>query len=313
VKRVIGFPPGSHFVVLPSRPTRAALAGLALYDATLFHQRTAARVVRLLLDIGLGSLLRNPDSQYQPEDWWQELIEQVAEPVLGPVSRTAFLLPGDRIDALLMDQAGQPLGFIKVRWQDLESYRKELAGQLLERLAGSPPVSFRVPRLLAQGELNGIHYRLLEPLPEGPHRRPPRDPERISEVVEELQGKLDDAVSHTGMAPHHVPLHGDFTPRNLRLAADGRLWLFDWEHAGYGPRLADELRYWCSDLSLRFRPRAEPAAKWIVRVLRTRGTNDEILEAVEWPEFNLPREQAMRDHVGILVGDEGGRGRSHSG
>jgi aminoglycoside phosphotransferase (APT) family kinase protein len=38
-------------------------------------------------------------------------------------------------------------------------------------------------------------------------------------------------------------MHGDFVPWNLREDSQGQLWLLDWEDAGWGPPLADLVRY----------------------------------------------------------------------
>jgi aminoglycoside phosphotransferase (APT) family kinase protein len=38
-------------------------------------------------------------------------------------------------------------------------------------------------------------------------------------------------------------MHGDFVPWNLREDSLGQLWLLDWEDAGWGPPLADFVRY----------------------------------------------------------------------
>jgi hypothetical protein len=67
------------------------------------------------------------------------------------------------------------------------------------------------------------------------------------------------------------------------------------------PPLADELRYWTAHhaYSLRLNPRR--AAGHIVNVLRTRGSDDDIREAVAFPVFNRPREQAIRSAVGELL------------
>ena len=56
-------------------------------------------------------------------------------------------------------------------------------------------------------------------------------------AVEELLPRSDDIPAHWRT------MHGDFVPWNLREDAGGRLWLLDWEDAGWGPPLADFVRY----------------------------------------------------------------------
>ena len=46
-----------------------------------------------------------------------------------------------------------------------------------------------------------------------------------------------------GIPPHWRPIHGDYVPWNLREDSSGQLWLLDWEDAGWGPPLADFVRY----------------------------------------------------------------------
>ena len=45
------------------------------------------------------------------------------------------------------------------------------------------------------------------------------------------------------MRSHWRPMHGDLVPWNLREDRQGQLRLLDWEDAGWGPPLADLLRF----------------------------------------------------------------------
>jgi O-antigen/teichoic acid export membrane protein len=61
-----------------------------------------------------------------------------------------------------------------------------------------------------------------------------------------LVADLDDALAGetpAGVPARYRPMHGDLTPWNLRRSREGRVVLFDWEHAGYGPPHADLVRY----------------------------------------------------------------------
>ena len=51
---------------------------------------------------------------------------------------------------------------------------------------------------------------------------------------------------------HWQPIHGDLVPWNLREDNEGQLWLLDWEDAGWGPPLADYVRYFVAYQSLRW-------------------------------------------------------------
>jgi aminoglycoside phosphotransferase (APT) family kinase protein len=55
-------------------------------------------------------------------------------------------------------------------------------------------------------------------------------------------------------------MHGDLTPWNLRELPDGRLILFDWEDAAWGPPHADMVLYRCTDAAVRKRYRGVPDA-----------------------------------------------------
>lgn len=296
---LLGFPPRSHHVLLPERPTRAALAGLTLYDATLRHQRVAAAAGHLLLRAGLGPLLRDRDL---PADldlgWWRQWCSTIAADHVGPVHRLAFRFWEDRVAGLLLNADAVPVGFAKL-WRDPPGPPREdpdLQGPILTTLAAHRPRSFRTPALLCEGSHEGWHYLLFEALPGGRHRPLPPDPHRVSAIVDEIQTRLTDVPRPATTPAHHVVSHGDLTPRNLRLAGDGQAWLIDWEYARWAPRLADELRFWVTSSALRARPRPERDGRGIVALLRRRGSESDIAEALHWRDYITPSEASIR-HV----------------
>jgi len=70
-----------------------------------------------------------------------------------------------------------------------------------------------------------------------------------------LSRRLGDAALRTlprraETPPHWTPMHGDFTPWNLRRLDDGPLLLFDWEDAGWGPPGADEVLFQATEAAL---------------------------------------------------------------
>lgn len=293
------FPPRTSHVILPPN-SRAALSGLALYTALYPRQRAALTVARIAILSGGGRLFRASRPQPVPDpSSWARWCRDVAEPLVGEVSYTALLTPGqDRTCALLMDHCGMPVGFVKLR------PRHEVDGveaAVVARLHDPVTTSFRAPRVLAESSFEDRHARLTEALPRGLHRRPPQRPRALAALVDELQTRLSEQPRPTGAPSSWRPCHGDLTPRNVRLASDGRWWVYDWEYAGWAPRLADELRYWIADSCFQRSPNARHVAGRVVRLLRARGKDDEIAEALAWPCFNLPVEQAVRHEVSRLI------------
>jgi glycosyltransferase involved in cell wall biosynthesis len=110
--------------------------------------------------------------------------------------------------------------------------------------------SFSVPACLDTFQADGWTVRAYEPLPRF-HRPASWNLQRIRLIA----GDIGEAVAAVLPLPATVsrdwqPMHGDFVPWNLRQDALGRCWLIDWEDAGWGPPLADLLRYVVAHYSL---------------------------------------------------------------
>jgi hypothetical protein len=288
-----GFPPGRAFLLIPRRPRRAAISSLALYEAVEPRQRAVLAGARMGIGIGLGRLLRPPDGPPQSLDpnWWESFCHVVAAPVVGRVGLCSFRIPPNgRTAALLMDDAGRPIGFAK----QLTRPPPELVSRITRAMA-RPDLPFATPTTLAEGSFEGSLFRLSTPLPEGPHRRPPHRPDRVAEIVDAWQAAVREIPRPDGATGDAVVCHGDFTPRNLRVASDGRWWLIDWDSARWGPPLADELHYWCAEYGWRFRPRPRRHARRVLRLLRRRGSDRQIMEAALWPDAP-PRVYRASEH-----------------
>jgi hypothetical protein len=298
----LAFPPWGLGLRLPAAPRRAICNGLGLFDAHNPWRSTAVRVTRGLVEVGVSRAWHwfGPREAMDP-DWWTTLCSTVVEPVVGAVGSAALARRSDRFDVLLMDEDGVPTAFLKLGWSSESEDRIQREVQVLEHFAAHPPGAFRVPQVLASGEFEGERYRLFEPLPDGAHSRPAPNANRIASVVDEFRACLADLEKPPDIPGHYVPGHGDFTHRNLRLASDGDLWLFDWEYCEWMPPLADELRYWAAYYAFTIVQRPRASARKILDVLRHRGTADEIREAVAWPEFNRPAEWAIRQAVGRIA------------
>jgi len=298
----LAFPPWGRGLRLPPAPSRAICNGLGLFDAHSPWRSAAVRVTRGLVGAGASRAWQRLGAREAMDPgWWTAMCATVVEPVVGAVGCAALARRSDRFDVLFMDEDGVPTAFLKIGWSSKSEDRIQRECHVLERFVDHPPGVFRVPRVLASGEFEGEHYRLFEPLPDGAHARPAPDANRIASVVDEFRACLAGLEKPRDIPGHYVPGHGDFTHRNLRMAPDGALWLFDWEYCDWMPPLADELRYWAAHYAFTIRPRPRASARKILDILSQRGTADDIREAVALPEFNRPAERAIRQAVGHMV------------
>jgi len=139
----------------------------------------------------------------------------------------------ERSSMLGLDGDGTPSAFVIVEPQH--------RGNLTERLPSTQ--SFRVSRCLDSFCDERWSVRLYESLPRL-HRPARWNAPRIRRVSEEVSHALEPLLTRTeGIPSHWRPMHGDFVPWNLREDSLGQLWLLDWEDVGWGPPLADFVRY----------------------------------------------------------------------
>lgn len=302
-RQLIGFPPGKHYLTLPARNRKVATGGLALYDATFLHQRFALSTGRLLLGLGLERPFR---LHYRPPvpTWWDRWLAEVAEPEVGPIAHTAFRLPGlpdyaPRVTSLLFDDQARVVAFAKHLVRDEPSDSSITAQHLL---TDTPASTFRTPRLLTHGRFEAMAFQMHEPLPSGGHRQPKPDPQLIESVIDDVQSRLAVLPKPGGTPKHYVPVHRDFLAINLRRASDGNLYLIDWDNVGWGPPLTDELAFWMGGLARRIGPTGPRRVAQVLILLRRRGDDAQIREAIEWrlghkQQEALPAEQRIRDEV----------------
>lgn len=290
----LGFPRRTHHILLPIRPVRAARAGLALYDNTRLHQRLTRSTGVALLNLRILQRIYRlgpmPPSLLD-QQWWIQWCEQVAVPIVGRVGHAAFRFCDDRIIALLMTRSSQPIGFVKV-WRNPPGPLHPtpyLQSEALELLSDHRDLPFRVAGLLAEGTMDGWWYELFEPLPSGTHRPVEANAALVRRIFDAMHERLADLPRPQGFPPHYVFAHGDFSPRNVRRASDGRVWVLDWEGAGWAPRLGDELHFWTSEFARRVRQRPDRYGRRTIELLRQRGNDEEIREALRWERLHTPR------------------------
>jgi hypothetical protein len=165
---------------------------------------------------------------------WSEFVGQfdgVAVCERAQVSRRGF--------AALLLSDGHPIGFVKARDGDDAPPLNEF--RALTSINSAEPVSFEVPQPVAVASVHGWHYLLTTALRPNLHRMPVEPP--LRKIAAEIQSGLKTLPRPAGTPQHWEPMHGDFTPWNLRQQGDGSLFLIDWEDAGWAPPGADEVYY----------------------------------------------------------------------
>ena len=246
------FPPRWQHIQVPLSSRGAALAALTLYAPCkprgLWGQRLMWAAVAVL---GPNALPGPPATLESPveEDLWLEL-EGLLEREIGEFDSMAIYRRPQASRsglAILLVHGRVPVAFVKLRQDAPQTLKREM--QAIQSVVASEPQSFSVPEPIAWGGCRGWRYLALAPLPPWPHR-PPKSPP-IHAIAEEIQHGLDALPKPPKTPVHWRPMHGDFTPWNLRLIPGRVLFLLDWEDAGWGPPGADVVRYEASRATLR--------------------------------------------------------------
>ncbi|MFN2382933.1 MAG: phosphotransferase [Gemmatimonadota bacterium] len=247
------FPPRWGNALLPAAPRGAALAGLALHSAcrprALVAQRAAWTLVRLFGTRSLPGPVETWDPPMTAADWagltagWQadlgafDGLAVYGRPRPGPAGFAALLLKHDR-----------PLAFVKFR----------AAGDALERerrahvaIWNSRPRAFAIPEPLGAGQSAAGTWFAVRPLPPRLHR--PAFGAPLGAILDEVRAGLVGGVAAPAGTPDHwQPIHGDFTPWNLRDVDQSVVpVLIDWEDAGWAPPGADEVLFRATEAALR--------------------------------------------------------------
>jgi hypothetical protein len=173
---------------------------------------------------------------------WRALASEWSEHV-GPFDGVAVherIQVSRRGFAALLLSEGKPVGFVKVRDGDHAPLLNEF--RALTSISSSEPSCFEVPRPVATASVECWHYLLTTALRPDLHRMPVEPP--LREITAEIASGLEALPRPAGTPQHWEPMHGDFTPWNLRQRRDGSRFLIDWEDAGWAPPGADEAYYW---------------------------------------------------------------------
>jgi hypothetical protein len=224
----------------------------------------------------------------------------------------------------IMASDGRVLAFAKLAWNPLTSELVKNEVATLTRLEGLAIRSFRVPRVLHQGEWNGYPLVLLSPLSHGLRRRWPVDTMPFSAVLREVAslgtetrgpliggpywreisrralevahqledgGRMEAAIS--GLADRvstqeviHCMSHGDFAPWNMLHTADS-INVWDWERASETRPLGVDALHFTFEVAYHKQGR-DPLAAIEVALERIRG----VLRELGVPRF---AGEAIRD------------------
>jgi hypothetical protein len=240
------FPPGRGNLLIPTSTRAATLAGIAMYSPStrrgFLVQRAAWYSVGLFGSKGLPGN-SNAAPPLAPEVWDELHAALLAE--AGPYDDWAAHRPPDPHReglGILLLQEGRPVAFVKVRRErNCEKLRREFEALGLVREAN--PHSFGFTEPLFEGTVAGRLYAGFAPLPAGLHR-PPASPS-LDSILADIAKALSPLPRPDDAGADWAPMHGDFTPWNLRKLR-GHLYLLDWETAGWGPPGADEVMYQAS-------------------------------------------------------------------
>jgi hypothetical protein len=256
--------------------------GLSHGVMTYAFGRRLPRVVQTVIALQVRfPLFRQLVSQRQPRvepvcgrELWHELADGVRRrnPNLsGEWLHFSSQWDKQRSSFIGLNTSGKPEVFLTIEALDNPS-----------RGPVSAAASYRVPACRHAFRHGDWSVREFEPLP--PFHRPARwEPTRIRQVAADVSRALEGRIDRPPDVPAHWrPMHGDLVPWNLREDEDGQLWLLDWEDAGWGPPLADLLRFILAHSSLK---RSSPT--WIAAQVRSRLAQESEVALAEATTFWL--------------------------
>lgn len=264
------YPPGLGNIVLPAAPRITAIRGSSLYAPSRPRGIILHNASRLLLRmVGTAWLTTVPreDIPVDEKDW------------IGLVSSLrAADIPVDGVAFNGRTQTGR-VGFsaLTIGKAGASAFVRVAAGAVLDAecrgvsmVERSAPSSFIYPRLLLRGSCGSIEFAAYSAVLTGVHG-PPQRPD-IGRIISEIQHALRDLPKPKDTPSHWRPMHGDFTPWNLREQRK-KLVLIDWEAAAWGPPHADETLYIATSKVLGLTPpdgivSREAADFWINRLRR---------------------------------------------
>jgi hypothetical protein len=245
------FPPWWSHLLIPKSSRRSAQAGIALYAActarAVFVQQVAWRAVQHFGTLALPGRARSWVPPMSAETWLK--LTLTLERHFGPFHELAIYQqtqPERAGVALLVLQRGRPLCFVKLRpMNDLRLADEERA---LRAVWAYRPRSFAVPEPLVSETVDDWDFLAVRALPSELHRVPVNPP--LKEICAEISDALASLPRPAAIPAHWAPMHGDFTPWNLRAFRAQGLVLIDWEASAWAPPGADEVFYHAAERAL---------------------------------------------------------------
>lgn len=174
----------------------------------------------------------------------------------------------NRFVALLVNEAGQSVGFAKVSRDNFkdDQIAVEIVG--LEKMADLKPTSFSIPTVLDSGFYDNHHYLILKPIPFSTKRGGKSAGLDLERILHELASlstmrppfkcswwhKVENHINSIEILVKQVEFakenpiqtsisHGDFGPGNM-VQSNGKNYLFDWEeYCNDAPRFTDWFFY----------------------------------------------------------------------
>lgn len=264
------FPPEWGHLMVPVHSRAASLAGLSLFTPctgrSVWVHRAAWFATRMLSHHALLGRVSHWDNPFAQDT--TKLLTNRLETNIGFFDGFAGyqrLQPGRRGFALLLLKGSEPVGFLKLREGESEWLGHE--SEALTSLALAKPTTFSAPSIIDFGSVHEWHFLLTTALPSVPHRVPHAPP--IRQIVGEIETALSNMPRPPSVRDTWRPMHGDLTPWNLRQLPDGRLTLFDWEDASWGPEGADEVLYRATKAALSGRKASPSIAREAISFWRS--------------------------------------------
>jgi hypothetical protein len=267
---------GQDYLSVPAEPARLKRKGLEFYKEISPRRWLFKVALRLAMVARVETLVARESSTPVPKypsfafrDW----LEQARHELGIPQAQAVVSFPGQssrrRFYVNLLSDTGEPLAFAKISLDDENDRRLRAETEALRYLSGQAIRSFRMPKVMAEGEFNLHRYLVMEtmpaeakPVPARWESIPQRCRDELASIsqrkqrIEDLSwwGRFRDKVSEVeplaevidAQADRKVEVcwgHGDFTSRNI-CRVDNRVWLFDWENSSSdAPVMTDEVRF----------------------------------------------------------------------